>query len=283
MEKALLGKTGFMVSRVTYGGIVSMNETQKDSDKYVSMAVDAGVNYFDVAPSYGDAQERLGPSLEPYRKDVYLACKTQMRDAKGAKAELLKSLEVLRTDYFDVYQLHAMTTSEDLEQVFAPGGAMETLVWAKREGIIRNIGITTHSEDCVLKALDQFPFDTVLFPMNWSLGMNTGWGDRISERIKRDNIGLLAMKTLIHRTWRDGEEHLFPKSWCKPLWDNEDLMVAGMKYGLYKGAATLIPPGNEKHFQFMLHHIDRALEPITDEEWELLRTEAAKVKNEMIF
>lgn len=115
MEKALLGKTGFMVSRVTYGGIVSMNETQKDSDKYVSMVVEAGVNYFDVAPSYGDAQERLGPSLEPYRKNVYLACKTQIRDAKGAKAELLKSLEVLRTDYFDVYQLHAMTTKENLE------------------------------------------------------------------------------------------------------------------------------------------------------------------------
>lgn len=283
MEKAMLGKTGFMVSRVTYGGIISMRETQKDSDRYVAMAVDRGINYFDVAPSYEDAQDRLGPSLKPYRKGVYLACKTERRDAAGAKEELLGSLKALQTDYFDVYQLHAMTTKEDLERVFAPGGAMETLVWAKKEGLIRNIGITTHSEDCVLSALDCFQFDTVLFPMNWALGVIKGWGDRISERAKKENIGLLAMKTLIHRRWREGEERVYPKSWCKPVYENEALGVAGMKYGLYKGAATLIPPGNYDRFRFMLNHIDRALEPLTEEEWALLRTEAETVKNELIF
>lgn len=283
MEKALLGKTGFMVSRVTYGGIISMRETQKDSDRYVAMAVDCGINYFDVAPSYEDAQDRLGPSLKPYRKSVYLACKTERRDAAGAKEELLGSLKALQTDYFDVYQLHAMTTKEDLERVFAPGGAMETFVWAKKEGLIRNIGITTHSEDCVLSALDRFQFDTVLFPMNWALGVIKGWGDRISERAKKENIGLLAMKTLIHRRWREGEERVYPKSWCKPVYENEALRVAGMKYGLYKGAATLIPPGNYDRFRFMLNHIDRALEPLTEEEWALLRTEAETVKNELIF
>lgn len=284
MEKALLGKTGFMVSRITYGGIISMRESQCDSDRYVSYAVDRGINYFDVAPSYEDAQDRLGPSLKPYRQNVYLACKTERRDAAGAKEELLRSLELLQTDYFDVYQLHAMTTEEDLVRVFDKDGAMETLVWAKKEGLIRNIGITTHSEDCVLGALDQFPFDTVLFPMNWALGINTGWGDRISERVKKENIGLLAMKTLIHRRWRDGEKRVYPKSWCKPVFDNEALGIAGMKYGLFKGAATLIPPGNFDRFSFMVDHIDQALSaPLADCEWELLRSEAEKVKEEMIF
>ena len=283
MEKTLLGRTGLQVSRVTYGGIVSMRESQESSDRYVATAVDRGVNYFDVAPSYEDAEERLGPSLKPYRNKVYLACKTGKRDAAGAKKELLESLKTLQTDYFDVYQLHGMATDEDLEQAFGANGAMETLVWAKKEGLIRNIGITTHSEDCVLKALDQFAFDTVLFPMNWSLGINTGWGDRISERAKKDGFGLLAMKTLIYRTWREGEERIYPKSWCKPITGNDALRVAGMKYGLFKGAATLIPPGNFECFSFMLDHIDQALEPLTEEEWELLRREAELVKKELIF
>lgn len=97
-------------------------------------------------------------------------------------------------------------------------------------------------------------------------------------------MGLLAMKTLIHRTWRDGESHKYPKSWCKPIYDNEALGVAAMKYGLYKGAVTLVPPGNFSHFNFMLSHIDQCIkEPITDAEWELLRKEADAVRQEMIF
>lgn len=284
MEKARLGKTELMVSRVTYGGIVSMDEQQKDADRYVAYAVEQGINYFDVAPSYGNAEERLSPSLKPYRKDVYLACKTQCRDGAGAKKELLHSLKTLETDYFDVYQLHAMTTQEDLEGVFAPGGAMETLLWAKKEGLIRNIGITTHSEDIVLKALDQYDFDTVLFPMQWALGLQRGWGDRIAARTKEKDIGLLAMKTLIHRTWREGENARYPKSWCKPVYDNLALGVAGMKYGLMKGAATLIPPGNFEHFCFMLEHIDECLKnPLSPEELQMLKAEAELVKDELIF
>ena len=285
MRKAILGKTGFEISRVTYGGIICMDETQADSDRFVATAVEHGVNYFDVAPSYGNSEQHLGPSLEPYRKNVYLACKTNRWAAADAKEDLLNSLKTLRTDYFDVYQLHGMTTDEDIERVVGPGGAMEALVWAKKEGLVRNLGVTTHSDDCALRCLDLFDFDTVLFPMNWSLGLNRGWGDRISERVRRENIGLLAMKTLIHRTWRSEEERkIYPKSWCKPVFENDALAVAGMKYGIFKGAVTLIPPGNFERFSFALEHIDEVIdEPLSDGEWELLRREAEAVKGEMIF
>lgn len=284
MEKRKFGNTGYYISPVTFGGIINTDETQEDANRFVAAAIERGVNYFDVAPTYGTAQARLGPALEPYRKDVYLACKTEKRDAEGSRAALLNSLELLRTDHFDVYQLHGIATDADVDQAFAPGGAMETMLWAKKEGLIRKIGFSTHSEDVAMRALSLFDFDTVLFPMNWALGINTGWGDRISAYAAEHGIGLLAMKTLILRTWREGEERVFPKSWCKPIWDDEALMVAAMKYGLYKGATTLIPPGNFKHFTFMLDHIDACLaNPLSDEEWALLRTEAAKVKDEMIF
>ncbi|HEY5467269.1 MAG TPA: aldo/keto reductase [Clostridia bacterium] len=261
-----------------------MNETQEQANGHVAYAIDRGVNYFDVAPSYGDAQALMGPALAPFRKTVYLACKTGKRTKAESKAELLHSLEALCTDHFDVYQIHALTTQEDLDTLFGLDGAMETFLWAKKEGLVRNIGFSTHNESIAIKALDLFDFDTVLFPMNWVLGVVTGWGDRMSERVKETRAGLVVMKTLIQRKWLPDEERTYPKSWCKPVSGNEKLAIAAMKYGLYKGGATLIPPGNIEHFNFMLDHIDECLDrPLTPEDLDYLRMEAESVKGQMIF
>lgn len=285
MIKNVLGKTGLSISAITFGGIINMNEAQTDAQKFVDYAIERGVNYFDVAPSYGDAQDKLGPALEPYRQNVYLACKTEKRDAASAKAGLLASLKALKTDRFDVYQLHAMKTEQDIERAFGSGGAMEVLLWAKKEGLIRNIGFSTHNEDVALKTLDLYDFDSVLFPMYWAMGINTGWGDRISERVKETGAGLLAMKTLVHRAWIDGDDRsTYPKSWCKPISGNDALGIAAMKYGVSKGAATLVPPGNFEHFCFMLDHLEEAFQnPLTDAECALLKSEAEAVKGWPIF
>jgi len=285
MNKNMLGRTGMNIGAVVFGGIICMDETAQDARKYVDFAIERGVNYFDVAPSYGNAEERLGPALAPYRKDVYLACKTTERGAAGAKADLLNSLKILQSDSFDVYQLHSISTDEDVEQVFSQNGAMETFLWAKREGLVKNIGISTHSEDAALKALDLYDFDTVLFPYYFAMGLNAGWGDRIAKRVKETNAGLLAMKALIYRAWLDGEDRsAYPKSWCRPFFpDQEELAVAAMKYALSKGAATLVPPGNFEYFVFMLDHIDACAKPLTDGEWALLRAEAETVREHPIF
>ena len=158
MRKRRLGRTGFDVSPVVYGGIIHMNETQDQANQLVAYAIDKGINYFDVAPSYGDAESLMGPALTPFRKGVYLACKTGKRTKEDAKKELLHSLEALQTDHFDVYQIHALTTQEDLDTLFGPDGAMETYLWAKQEGLIRNIGFSTHNEDMAMKALDLYDF-----------------------------------------------------------------------------------------------------------------------------
>lgn len=279
-----LGKTGINVSAVVFGGIINMDETQEQANRYVAEAMEAGVNYFDVAPTYGNAEERLGPALAPYRKDVYLACKTEERSASGAREKLEDSLRKLKTDHFDVYQLHALTTDEDIDRVFGPDGAMETVLKAKRDGVIRNIGFSAHNEDVALRALSMFEFDSVLFPLNWALGIERGWGDRISEAVRAKGIGLLGMKALVTRKWREGEEHLYPKSWCKPIWGDEALGVAAMKYAVLKGAQTLVPPGNFEHFSFMLAHADESFtNPLTEAEWSILRREAKNAADELIF
>ena len=127
LERRQYGRTEERLSVIGFGGMVVQNVTAKEASAYVAEAVDRGVNYVDVAPFYGNAQERLGPALEPYRRQCFLACKTLERDAAGAAAELDESLRLLRTDHFDLYQLHALIDLEEVEQAFGPGGAVEVL------------------------------------------------------------------------------------------------------------------------------------------------------------
>ena len=132
IPRRVLGRTGEKLSIIALGGIVVSKESQSVADRYVSEAIDHGINYFDVAPTYGDAQDRLGPALIPFRKNVFLACKTTKRDRQGAEAELNQSLQMLQTGHFDLYQLHGLTKTEDVEQAFGPDGAMETFLKAKK-------------------------------------------------------------------------------------------------------------------------------------------------------
>jgi hypothetical protein len=276
MEKRILGKTGLEISAVTYGGIVSMKDGQEQSDRYVAYAIEKGINYFDVAPTYGDAQEKLGNSLAPYRKDVFLACKTENRTAEGAKRLMEESLNLLHTDHFDVYQMHALKTVEEVETAFAKGGAMEVIFKAKEEGVAKHLGITCHTEEAALRALELYDFESVLFPLNWGLNMKKGFGNKIIAAKKEKGIGLLGMKAFIHRAWRNDEERYasrFPKSWCMPITDDEAFMVAAMKYTLNLGADTLIPPGNFENFSFAVEHIDECLaNPLNDADLALLKS-----------
>jgi aryl-alcohol dehydrogenase-like predicted oxidoreductase len=156
MERRALGKTGQELSIVGFGGIVVMNVEPPKASRLVSEAVDRGVNYFDVAPSYGNAEERLGPALAPYRDRAFLACKTGKRGKEEAAQELRQSLARMQTDHFDLYQLHALTSMEEMEQALGPGGALEAFLEARDAGLIRYIGFSAHSVETALAAMDRF-------------------------------------------------------------------------------------------------------------------------------
>ena len=138
IPKREYGKTGIKLSIVGFGGIVVTHAEQADANRIVAEAIERGVNYFDVAPSYGDAELKLGPALEPYRKNVFLACKSTGRNRAALEAEFNKSLEHMRTDHFDLYQLHALVdVKKDVDAVFAKGSAMDFLIAAKKEGRVK--------------------------------------------------------------------------------------------------------------------------------------------------
>jgi len=284
MVKNILGKTGIEISAVVFGGIVTTDETPENCARYVSYAVDMGVNYFDVAPSYGNAQEMLSPALSPYRKNAYLACKSTVRDS-GIKDELYNSLKVLKTDYFDVYQLHALSSQADIDAAFAKNGAMEVLIRAKEEGYIRNIGISAHNEDTAIQAMAYYDFATAMFPLNWALNMDKKFGDRLIDICKYRNKGILALKTFAHSLWKDdNEKKRFPKSWCKTIYDNDELAKAAIKYTLSKGADTIVPPGNFEQFSYIAEHIDECVNnTLNENDMKILTAELDNVKDRHIF
>lgn len=288
MKRVPLGKTGFQVSPIIYAGIVSMDVPQADSDRYVAASIDAGVNYFDVAPSYGSAEVTLGPSLEPYRKDVYLACKTTCRGKAEAEKELRASLKNLRTDWFDLYQLHAMRTPQDVQEAFAPDGTMELLARLRQEGVIRKLGISAHSEEAALECLRLYPFDSVMFPVNWMLSIGQGIGGRLVAAKAAYGFGLLGIKSIIERAWKDEAEReasSWPKSWCKPFdAEDKDLRLAAMRFAFHLGADVLIPPGNWECQSFMAAHAEETLDTLYSQgDRKLLAAHFEKVKAQPFF
>lgn len=293
MKYTELGGTGYKVSVVGYGGIVSSQhfdkafipgDGQEMSDRYVAWAVEQGINYFDVAPGYGDAQLLMGNSLAPWRDKVYVACKTAQRRRAEAEAEMKESLKLLHTDYFDVYQLHGLVTMDELETCFGAGGAMELLIEMKESGVAKKIGFTAHNETVALRALELYDFDTVMFPFNWHMNMAHSMGDRLRAEVKKKGLGLLGIKSMVERAWSEEERYSskYPKSWCKPFdaETEQDYLTAALKYAASLGVDVLIPPGNFDHFKFAVEHVDEIMEePLTEVQRGLLETHLDDVRN----
>ena len=253
IARRTLGRTGEKLSIIGFGGIVVMNEETDEANNIVAEAVDRGVNYFDVAPSYGNAQERLGPALAPYRKDCFLACKTEGRKKEDSRVQLEESLRLLKTDHVDLYQFHGLTKMAELDMVLGPGGAMETMEAAKKEGKIRYIGFSVHSVETALAALDRYPFDTVLFPVNWVLFSQANFGPQILKRAQDKGTGILALKGMAKTTWAEGQKqnHPQPKCWYQPAAYPQEASL-GLRWTLGHPITAAIPPGDEKYFRLAM-------------------------------
>ena len=253
LPKRILGKTGREVSIIAFGGIVVMNAEQKVADKVVADSVEAGVNYFDVAPSYGDAELKLAPALKPFRDKVFLACKTTCRDKAGAEKELALSLKRLQTDRLDLYQLHAIADVEkDVQAAFAKGGAMEAFLDARRKGIIKYIGFSAHSPAAAIAAMEKFNFDTIMYPVNFICQFNNDFSDEVIAKAKEQNMGIIAIKAIAKTAWQPGEDRTkYPKVWYKPI-DEEDIAQQALSWTLAHGVSTTIPPCEESLYRLLL-------------------------------
>jgi len=237
------GTTGQQLSIIGFAGIVVKEETTEDSARYVSWAIDQGINYFDVAPGYGNAQNMLGPALDQYRNDVFLACKTKYRTGPEARVDLENSLKLLRTDHFDLYQMHAMTTEEDLEVATGPGGALEVISKARDEGLIKHIGFSVHSAELAVELMGRFQFDSVLFPVNFTTWFEAGFGPQIMDKAEKSGVTRLALKGAAHHNLKEGDNRSRVKCWYVPI-EDRDLMKLALRWTLSQPITAAIPTGD---------------------------------------
>jgi len=276
IPKRPYGNTGVKLSVIGFGGIVVRDAEPEVAAKAVADSVERGINYFDVAPSYGNAEEKLGPALEPYRKDVFLACKTGKRNKAEAKVEFKQSLEKLRTDHFDLYQLHGIVDVEkDVAAAFATGGVMEMIMEEKKQGRIRHVGFSAHTHAAALAAMDRYDFDSILFPINFATFYKGRFGPEVIERAKEKGAAILALKSMARQKWPKGhpDRKKYSKCWYQPLTDPDDIRLA-LSFTLARSTTALIPPGEEGLYRMALDII-ADYKPLTAEENEKLITMAS--------
>ena len=246
-----------------------MNATAEEASARVREAVEAGVNYFDVAPSYGNAEDMLGPALEPHRKGVFLACKTQARTRQAAAEELERSLKKMGTDHFDLYQHHAVTKKADVERILGPGGAMEAFEAARKAGKVRFLGFSAHSVEAAMALMEGFAFDTILFPVNYATWHAGDFGPQVLARAREKGMGILCLKAMAKGPWPSEAEKRYAKCWYEPLDAPEEAALA-LRFTLSHPVTAAIPPGDEDLFRMALRLAAR-FEPLTPAEVEAMK------------
>ena len=191
MEYTVLGKTGLKISRVGFGGIPIQRVDREQAKPLIVRLAQEGVNYIDTARGYTVSEEYLGYAMEGLRDKFILATKSMARTKEGMEKDISISLQNLRTEYIDLYQVHN-PSAKDLEQVCAPGGALEALQEAKKAGKIGHIGITLHSVDLFREALELPWVETIMFPYN----IVETQAEELIARCTEKNIGFICMKPL---------------------------------------------------------------------------------------
>jgi predicted aldo/keto reductase-like oxidoreductase len=231
VQQRRLGRLGHQSSVLIYGAAALAEVDQDTADGSVRLALDAGINHFDVAASYGEAELRLGPWMPTIRDRIFLATKTGLRDREAAWTQVNRSLERLQTDHLDLIQIHAVGELEELDLVTRPGGSLEAVVRAREEGLAGAIGITGHGHQAPathLEALARFPFDTVLTPLNYVLGQDPAYVadyQALVAEVQAQDAGLMIIKAASRRNWPEPDGHGY-STWYEPFDDQERITAA---------------------------------------------------------
>lgn len=273
-----LGKTGCELSVIGFPGLALTHHDQEGCTRGLHAAFDKGINYFDVAPAYGangECEIKMGIGLQGLDRGRYfLACKTKARDKVGAKAELERSLQRLKTSHFDLYQMHHIVTPAQVKLAFGPDGAIEALLKAREEGKIRYIGFSAHTTKGALEAMRSFKFDTIMFPINFVEFYRRGTGREVLELAREQKASVLAIKALSCGGWPQGVERT-RKWWYRTTETDEDTLLA-LRFTLsQEPVIAAIPPS----FLDLLDKsiaASRRLTPITTAETVQLKERAEK-------
>ncbi|MCY4147605.1 MAG: aldo/keto reductase [Chloroflexi bacterium] len=227
IPKQAFGRTGHISTRTLFGAAAFSDVTQDEADHTMQLLLDYGVNHIDTAASYGDSELRLGPWMERYRDQFFLATKTAERSYDGAKAEFEKSLRRLRVDEVDLIQLHYLVGNDEWEVAMGAGGALEYLIEAREQGLVKYIGVTGHDVAIARmhqRSLERFDFDSVLLPYNYLMMQNPVYRSGFNEVLEicqARNVAVQTIKGITRRPYlSDKRSHA---TWYEPLTDQPSI------------------------------------------------------------
>jgi len=269
MEQRRLGQTEHRSSVITFGTYAVGNVGQDEADRAIEFALAHGINHFDVAPTYAEAELHLGSYLKRHpQPQLYISCKTQERDAAAAREELLRTLDRLGRDRCDLYQLHAVGDLAELDRCFAPNGSMSAILAARQEGLVTSIGITGHgmaSPATHTEALRRFPFASVMVSVNPSLdavpAFRRDWQALVTACQAAD-VGILVLKATAKAPWRDREPT--HNTWYEPLTDQTEIDRA-ISWALDLPVTTLCSSGDLTVFPKVIDAAERYRRGTSDE------------------
>jgi len=224
IERVPFGRTGHHSSRVIFGAAALGSMRQERADELLELLLAHGVNHLDTAASYGESELRLAPWLARHRAQFFLATKTAQRTAEGAKVELEKSLRRLGVDSVDLIQFHNLVEADEWATVHGPGGALEAMVAARQQGLVRFIGVTGHGTRIAgmhRRSLDAFDYDSVLFPYNYAMMTNAAYAadvEALIETCVERQVALQTIKSVARRRW-PSDSTATKRSWYEPLPD----------------------------------------------------------------
>ncbi len=270
LPTAQFGRTGHDSTRVIFGAAGLGGVSQGTADRILAEVEAAGINHIDTAAGYGESEVRLQPWLANHRHEVFLATKTGDREGDAARASLERSLERMGVDHVDLVQLHNLVEQDEWEVAHGAGGAVEALARARDEGLTRFIGVTGHGLRIARMhrlSLEQFPFDSVLLPVNFTLLGDAAYRADVEELLEvcaRDGVAVQAIKAIARRRWSDDAAD--PRfSWYEPLAD-EAAIGRAVRYVLSDPRLFLITSSDYRQLAATVEAASGPLDRPSDDE-----------------
>ena len=261
ISKQPFGRTGHTSTRIIFGSYALSEATQAEADHVLAMLLEYGVNHIDTAPMYGNAEKRIGPWMEKHRGDFFIATKTRRRSYEGAWDDLQRSLDRLRVDYVDLWQMHGLTNPSGWEKAMGPEGTLEAFIEARDKGLVRFLGVTGHGTKVPamhIRSLERFDFDTVLVPYNYSLMQNPRYATDLEALVtlcRERQVAVQTIKSIARRPW-GGCPKTYNTYFYEPL-ETQDIIDTSVHWALGLQDSFLITAGDMQLLPKMLDAASR--------------------------
>ena len=270
IPKHIFGRTGHKSTRIIFGAYALSKATQTEADHVLDLLLEYGVNHIDTAPMYGNAEKRIGLWMEKHREDFFLATKSRSRTNEGAWKNLQRSLNQLRVDYVDLWQMHGLTNPVGWERAMGSGGALEAFIEAREKGLVRFLGVTGHGSKVPAvhkRSLERFDFDTVLLPYSYWRMQNPRYAadfEALIELCRERSVAVQTIKSIARRPW-ENRPKTYNTYFYEPL-ETQDAIDKSVQWALGFTDSFLITAGDMQLLPKMLDAANRFEKRPTDAE-----------------